>query len=642
MAKGGRWNRLARALPTAMPDAPLPLLPTPRALRRGGESFRPAGGVLRVDPHPAVAPALRRLGGALATAGIVLREDAEHPDLALAVDPTAVAGEEAYRLTITPAGVTIVGGGEAGLAHGVHTLAQVVAVSHGNGPGPLALPGLVIDDAPHFPERGVMLDVSRDRVPTMATLFALVDLYASWKINRLQLYTEHTFAYRGCEEVWSGFDPLTGEEVEELDAYCAARHVELVPNQQCFGHLHHWLVQDRFRDLAECPDGVEHPFSSAREPFSLCPTDPAGLAFVDGLLGELLPRFRSRTVNVGCDETFDLGEGRSAAACAARGKGRVYLEFLQGLHRLAAGHGRRMQFWADVILHHPELVEELPRDAVPMLWGYAADHPFPAECAALAASGLAFHVCPGTSGWQSLGGRTANMWGNVTAAVAAARTHGARGILLTDWGDRGHLQPLPVSFPGQGLAAARSWNPDGGPADPAALGELLAHHAFDDPTGASGALLLSLGRTGEVVGAVSVNASPLSLCLTAPEPPFPPAELTELTPAGLEAAEAHALGLVPALAAFPSRTPDPVLRRELVWAARLLAWAAQLGRIRLAAGGSVPLGELRSPARRSLGDALRPLVEEHRALWPLRSRPGGLARSAGWLERLENGLHGPP
>jgi hypothetical protein len=34
-----------------------------------------------------------------------------------------------------------------------------------------------------------MLDVSRDRVPTMATLFHLVDLLAEWKINQLQLYT---------------------------------------------------------------------------------------------------------------------------------------------------------------------------------------------------------------------------------------------------------------------------------------------------------------------------------------------------------------------------------------------------------------------------------------------------------------------
>ena len=54
-----------------------------------------------------------------------------------------------------------------------------------------------------------MLDISRDKVPTMPTLFALVDRLAEWKINQLQLYIEHTFAYRGHEEVWRNADPMT-------------------------------------------------------------------------------------------------------------------------------------------------------------------------------------------------------------------------------------------------------------------------------------------------------------------------------------------------------------------------------------------------------------------------------------------------
>ena len=54
-----------------------------------------------------------------------------------------------------------------------------------------------------------MLDVARDRVPTIETLFALVDRLAGWKLNQLQLYMEHTFAYAGHEEVWRHADPYT-------------------------------------------------------------------------------------------------------------------------------------------------------------------------------------------------------------------------------------------------------------------------------------------------------------------------------------------------------------------------------------------------------------------------------------------------
>ena len=67
-------------------------------------------------------------------------------------------------------------------------------------------------------------DIARDKVPTMETLEALVDRLASWKINQVQLYIEHTFAYRGHEEVWATASPLTPDEVVHLDEFCRARH----------------------------------------------------------------------------------------------------------------------------------------------------------------------------------------------------------------------------------------------------------------------------------------------------------------------------------------------------------------------------------------------------------------------------------
>ena len=58
------------------------------------------------------------------------------------------------------------------------------------------LPCLKIRDWPDFARRGVMLDISRGRVPKLETLLDLVERLADFKINEFQLYTEHTFAYR--------------------------------------------------------------------------------------------------------------------------------------------------------------------------------------------------------------------------------------------------------------------------------------------------------------------------------------------------------------------------------------------------------------------------------------------------------------
>ena len=79
--------------------------------------------------------------------------------------------------------------------------------------GDRTLPACRIEDWPDFAVRGVMLDVSRDRVPSMPTLRDLVDRLAGWKINQLQLYMEHTFAYAGHEDVWRHADPYTADDM---------------------------------------------------------------------------------------------------------------------------------------------------------------------------------------------------------------------------------------------------------------------------------------------------------------------------------------------------------------------------------------------------------------------------------------------
>ncbi|MCS6771719.1 MAG: family 20 glycosylhydrolase, partial [Kiritimatiellae bacterium] len=382
---------------------------------------------------------LRETTGKPGGASIVLRKDPSQP-------------AQGYRLHITRRQITIEAHDAAGAYYGALTLRQLVRIHRD------ALPACWIEDFPDFPVRGVMLDISRDKVPTMETLFRLIEELAEWKINRFELYTEHSFAYRNHRAVWEHASPITAEEARELDAFCAERFVELVPNQNCFGHLHRWLEKEPYRHLAECPDGFMTPWGEWRPgPFSLNPLDPGSIALVEELLTELVQNFRSSNLNVGCDETFDLGQGRSREACEARGKGRVYLEFLTKIYAIVVRLGRRMNFWGDIVLNHPELIPELPRDVVPLVWGYEADHPFAAQCAPFAESGLNFLVCPGTSGWNSLLGRTDNALANMENAAENGLAAGAAGMLITAWGDNGHLQPYAVELLPLAAGAARAW-----------------------------------------------------------------------------------------------------------------------------------------------------------------------------------------
>ncbi|MFZ4576577.1 MAG: beta-N-acetylhexosaminidase, partial [Phycisphaerales bacterium] len=379
---------------------------------------------------------------------------------------TAVS-QQAYRLQVGADGAVVEAAAVAGARHGLATLRQLVA-QYG-----AAVPRCEIEDHPSFAVRGLMLDVSRDRVPTMVQLFEVVDLLADLKMNHLQLYTEHTFAYEGHEAVWSGWSPMTPDEVRRLDTYARARGVELAANQNCFGHLRSWLEHPHYRHLAETHGDWMFDVWPRSGPFSLCPTDPASLAFVEGLLDQLMPCFTSPRINIGCDETYDIAYGRSKEAVAERGRAAVYMEFVRAVAGAVKARGGVPMFWADIALSHPECIAEIPEEMIALAWGYEADAPFAKWCEALGAAGRRAWVCPGTSSWRSITGRTTESRANIESAAKCALTHGAEGFLLCDWGDTGHWQQWPIVQMAIAHGAGASWRAERPEFDAAAASFVL-------------------------------------------------------------------------------------------------------------------------------------------------------------------------
>ena len=183
------------------------LMPRPKRLTPGSARLSlPERPTVRLAPSKSdLNPALGALSRGMAELGTAPRPKEDDPaTIVLSVAAGLDVGAEGYRLSIDDRGVTITGRDPAGLFYGVQTLLQWTALhmpaAADGGAGrslPESLTGVVIEDWPDFSQCGVMLDISRDKVPTMETLAELVDLLAGWKINQLQLYTEHTFAYPG-------------------------------------------------------------------------------------------------------------------------------------------------------------------------------------------------------------------------------------------------------------------------------------------------------------------------------------------------------------------------------------------------------------------------------------------------------------
>lgn len=510
---------------------------------------------------------------------------------------------------------------EAGTLAALQTLWQIVDAAAATG----SLSCLTIDDGPDFENRGIMLDISRGKVPAMETLFDLIDRFAQWKINQLQLYVEHTFAYRGHREVWQDHTPLTAAELKQLVSYCADRGIQLVANQNSFGHFHRWLCHARYRPLAECPAGIEHPFSLHPEPFSLCPGDPGSLALLRDLYDQMVPLTRSNLLNVGLDETFDLGMGRSRADCEQRGKSTVYLEFLNAVAELAREHGCRIMFWGDILIQQPQLLHQVPEDAVPLLWGYEADHPFEQETQAVAATGRDFYVCPGTSSWNSLGGRYDNAMANLRAAAKQGHQNGAKGYLITDWGDFGHLQPLVISLPAFTYGAGLSWNRVGTEPQEHRAAKLALQLDYDCNADTT-LVFKKLAQVHTASGCAIMNGSALFFALIRSKDSLDHVKLAPLREADFAAAEAALEKVLPAWHALSSVSlQHHVCTREIHWCHDLLAFAINFSRWRLA-----PEKQDKADLRRQLAQ----LLAQFEAVRNLRYRSGAAAESKRYLWQL--------
>jgi len=567
---------------------------------------------------------------------------------ALCEERVADLKPQGYELRIADGRIELAYADEAGRRYGAQTLAQL------RGRAEADIPHCQIVDWPDFEIRGHMLDISRDRVPTRETLEWLVTRLAALRYNHLQLYTEHTFAYRDHEKVWRHASPMTPGDVQWLDQLCAAHGIELAANQNTFGHMERWLAHEPYRSWAEIPEGW-HEGAGRRRPTALAPT-PENAEFSVSLVRELAANFHSRCINIGCDEVRELGRGVSAAAVKERGKLAVFVEHLRRIAEPLLTDGYEVMFWADMVQNAPAGARPLAdAGAIAAVWGYEAPahvdleridfaalpenvrdlardyletsgRGFGPRLEAFADAGFRTWVVPGTSGWNTFVGRRANARGNLLDAVESGTSHAAEGILVTEWGDNGHMQPPFSTLPALAFGGATAWcRATNGDLDDAALATAVSD-LVKDPTGRVGWSLLELAGVADHLGLLQTNGTPLfySAVKTAFDwqSDAPKADALDAALTALEAA-------VDALDAAAPETGDG---RQLIRETRQAAALARHGLRRLALDHG-----LESADRGGLADELDRLVEEQRACWLARSRPGGLEDSLARLRRPDAG-----
>src|SRR5207249_2363929 len=113
------------------------------------------------------------------------------------------------------------------------------------------------------------------------------------------------------------------------------------------------LRLEKYNELAETPYGDV-----------LSPQQEGTYKLIADWYRELNELFPGKFFHIGEDETFELGEGQSREAAKARGVGAVYFEHLNRVRDVLKTYNRRLMFWGDIALNHPDLIGNIPKDMI--------------------------------------------------------------------------------------------------------------------------------------------------------------------------------------------------------------------------------------------------------------------------------------
>jgi len=349
--------------------------------------------------------------------------------------------DEGY--VIVPDGnrLVVIGATSAGVFYGAQTIKQLVV-----GDGDQAkLYRATIRDWPAMRYRGFHDDISRGPVPTLDFQKKQIRTLAAYKVNFFSLYFEHTLAYDSNPLVAPPGGAMSHADVKELVAYAANYHVDIIPEQEAFGHLHHMLKYEIYSPLGETPHG-----------HVLAPGQPGSIPLIKQMFAEIFSLFPSRFVHLGADETFELGRGQTADRVKSVGIGAVYIDFLKQIVDALRPSGKKFLFWGDVALSSPELVPTLPRDLIAVSWTYGADTSYVRYIKPFRDVGMETWVAPGVSSWNRVYPNNANALINIQRFVRDGQKLGATGMINTSWDDDGEAL-FNQTWYGDLFGAAAGW-----------------------------------------------------------------------------------------------------------------------------------------------------------------------------------------
>ena len=352
--------------------------------------------------------------------------------------------DQAYRLTVNNNFIRLEATTNTGLFYATQSLKQLYRYSFLKNKGEIIIPCMTITDWPNFKIRAWQDDISRGPIVSMDYLRRLIPQLAECKLNAFSLYTEHTFKTK-CHPDIAPADAFTAEEIKELEDFCRPYHIQIIGNQQCFGHFEEILSNPFYSHLADTK-------------WNLNPAKEETYRFLEDHLREVARAYKSPYFNINCDETESLGQGYAKAYVDSIGAETVYYHHINRVNRMLRPYRKRVMMWGDIADQHHEILDNLDNDIYLIAWSYVALDSFDDFLKPYVKSGRNFFVAPGVSLSERVWPKHYEFKNNITNLCRDGYKNGALGVINTCWDDFGESLTNCALY-GLALGAETSWNP---------------------------------------------------------------------------------------------------------------------------------------------------------------------------------------
>ena len=351
--------------------------------------------------------------------------------------------DQAYRLTVNPNFIRMEATSAAGLFYATQSLKQLYRYTFLSNKGEVVIPCMTVTDWPNYKVRAWQDDISRGPIVSMDYLKRLIPMMAECKLNAFSLYTEHTFKTK-CHPDIAPTDAFTAEEIKELEDFCKPYHIQVIGNQQCFGHFEEILCNPFYSDLADTK-------------WNLNPAKEETYKFLEDHLREVARAYKSPYFNINCDETESLGQGYAKTYVDSVGAEKVYYQHINRVNRMLRPYRKRVMMWGDIADKHPEILDNLDDDIFLIAWSYDGRDSFDDFLQPYVKSGRNYFVAPGVSLSERVWPKHYEFKTNITNLCRDGYKNGAMGVINTCWDDFGesltHCALLGLAY-----GAETSWN----------------------------------------------------------------------------------------------------------------------------------------------------------------------------------------